>query len=89
MTEADKIEAGTRVRQRMREKSRVLNAWPRMVYDYETKEFYDPVQRYLDKYVELVRKHRGERLFAALHSVIEAERRDWNELDGPNQGSRS
>ena len=77
MTEAEKIEAGTRVRQRMREKFGVSSAWPLFVYDAKTGEWYYPLYRYLDTYERLVRKNRGERLFAALQSVIEAERRDW------------
>jgi hypothetical protein len=71
------VRAANRMRERFGEEVALYSAWPMFVYDREAQEWYYPLARYLDRYEQLVRQQRGERLFAALHSVIEAERRDW------------
>jgi hypothetical protein len=72
MTNEEKVRRGTRVRMKLREQFDMPPDWP-LKLDPVTMEYYDPIERYLNQ----LHKNWGERLFAALHSVIDAERRGW------------
>jgi hypothetical protein len=72
MTKTEEMRAGTRIREKLGRQFDIPPAWPLRI-DWATMEYYDPLERYLTQ----LRKRRATALFAAIHSVIEAERRGW------------